>query len=109
MAELESVRREFEKRTVNPALLARLYGEYADVGNVETFITRAVDSFPSGNCGVASVYLRHKFGGEILHCRYGGHNHTVLAFGSEIVDITADQYGGPPIYIGPFQKPWGSV
>jgi len=26
-----------------------------------------------------------------------------------ILDITADQFGGPPIYLGDFQRPWATL
>jgi hypothetical protein len=31
---------------------------------------------------------------------------TVLAIGSTIIDITADQFGGPAVYVGPPRPPW---
>lgn len=104
------VRREFEQASVDKALLVRLYASYADVGDTESFVDAALKSFPRGNCGLASLYLQHKLGGQVRRLIYAGHRHSVLFTGpDEIVDITADQFGGPPIYLGPFKPPWTYV
>jgi hypothetical protein len=99
-------RKAFESRTVSDKFLAKLYGKYADVEDVFSFVQKAKDLFPLGNCGLATLYLKEKIGGEIVRGKYGGHNHTFLRIGETIVDITADQFGGQKVYIGPLQAPW---
>ena len=99
-------RKEFEMGTVNQELLLGLYREYADVGDTLKFINKAKEIFPNGNCGLASLYLKEKLGGEVVRGKYGEHDHTFLLVDGTVIDITADQFGGPKIYIGPLQFPW---
>lgn len=100
-------RSEFERASVDKDLLIRLYASYVDVGDTESFVEAALKSFPRGNCGLASLYLQHKLGGEVRRLTYADHPHSVLFIGpDEIIDITADQFGGPPVYVGPFKRPW---
>lgn len=106
-------RKQFEDRKVDSRTLEKLYAAYnPDVGDVALFIQRARELFPHLNCGLASVYLR-----EILHLgtvtpgKYLDQDHTFLLIddGQEepvVVDVTSDQYGGPPVYVGPLQAPW---
>ncbi|MDO8590198.1 MAG: hypothetical protein Q7R69_02905 [bacterium] len=111
-AELQSivgdVRRAFETKSVDEALLAELYGAYADVGDTALFVKQILGSFPHLACGAATIYLRHRLGlGAIIQGRYGEENHTFFQMDDgTIVDITADQYGGPKTYIGKLQPPW---
>ena len=104
----EVVRRQLEKGNVDRKLLAKLYGDYADVGDVKSFIDQALEMFPRLSCGVASAYLRHELGeGVIVRGRYGLHDHTFLRLDDgTIVDVTADQYGGPKIHVSPLSPPW---
>jgi hypothetical protein len=37
---------------------------------------------------------------------YSGYSHTFLLLGGNVVDITADQFDGPPVYVGPLTQPW---
>jgi len=104
---IQSVRLDFEAGRVDRKLLARLYRPYADVGDVDQFVNDASRSFPEGNCGLASLYLRHLLKmGDIVQGRYGPHSHTFLKIGDDIIDITADQFGGPRTYVGLIMKPW---
>lgn len=106
----ETVREEFEQQMLDRSFLVRLYESYADVGDTQLFITRALDSFPKGNCGVATLYLQSKLGGELRRCTYEGNRHTVLSLEKNtIVDITADQFGGPRVYVGPLKGSWSDV
>ncbi|MBI4065614.1 hypothetical protein HY412_00265 [Candidatus Kaiserbacteria bacterium] len=103
----DDARRVFEKKSVEEALLVELYAAYADVGDTTLFVKRALSSFPRLACGVATVYLRHRLGtGEIIQGRYGKESHTFFLLDDTIVDITADQYGGPKTYVGKLRPPW---
>jgi hypothetical protein len=69
--------------------------------------------FPKYNCDLTAPYLRHQYGwGELLYGYYDGKIHTVLDLGKTVLadetiaDITADQFGGPTIYVGPLVMPW---
>jgi hypothetical protein len=99
-------RKEFEAGTADQELLLELYQEYADVGDTVTFIHTAREIFPNGNCGLAFLYLKEKLGGEVVQGRYRGHDHTFLVIDGTVIDITADQFGGPKVYIGPLRLPW---
>jgi len=90
-------------------LLERLYTEYTHVPEVQKFLRSAKASFPRGNCGLTSVYFRHKFAtGELIQGSYNGQNHTLFQLHpkSIILDITADQFGGSSIYLGHIIPPW---
>lgn len=108
-SEVKRIRFEFEHRNIQKSLLVLLYSKYQKVEDVEGFIDQAVDLFPRLNCGVASLYLWHTFGrGKVICGRYKSQRHTVWQIDKQcIVDITADQFGGPAVYIGPLQPPWG--
>ena len=92
---------------VTESLLRTLYLEYHAIPEPDLFFSRAKELFPSLNCGIASVYLKHCFGaGQIVQGSYAGLGHTFLVLDDVIVDITADQFGGPPVYVGPLISPW---
>ena len=101
-------RREFECRSVSRQLLSKLYLVYnPEVGDVESFLDQAELRFPEGNCGLASLYIRHLLQeGSLVRGHYRSDSHTFLALGVLIIDITADQYGGPEVYVGPVTTPW---
>ncbi len=104
---VEKTRKDFESKSVDFELLKKLYSEYQAVPDIDLFIERAIELFPQGNCGLASLYLRHILGvGRIIQGRYEGHNHTFLMVDEEVIDITADQFGGPKLYIGKPTTPW---
>ncbi len=106
------VRNEFEKGNVSRNLLKRMYAEYnftLSDSNLDSFLRNAEKSFPRGNCGLASLYLIHILGeGKVVRGKFKGNNHTFSTFnkGEFIADITADQFDGPRIYVGPLVKPW---
>jgi hypothetical protein len=100
-------REQLTGRTCDPALLARLYSLYNPLADAEAFVARALDMFPRLCCGLASVYLRHCLGeGTVAYGSYEGERHTFLATRGCILDITADQFGGPEIYVGRLGLPW---
>jgi hypothetical protein len=104
---VQEVRKDFENKEVDPVLLQRLYSEYNDISDIEIFIAQAINQFPLLSCGVASVYLRHILGaGEIVQGRYHDNYHTFLLLKNLLIDITADQYAGPAVYIGALKEPW---
>jgi hypothetical protein len=116
MSEAAVARHELASNTVDRKLLADLCLPYASSfgGNVDHFLDRTLPNFPDGNCGVASIYLKHRLeGGELRNGTFHGLTHVVLDL-SEVVlqyddlisDITADQFGGPKIYVGPMRDPW---
>ena len=104
----ERVRTDFETRNLDLLLLQGLYQSYHPVPRIEEFIASALDIFPRLNCGVASVYMRHLLAsGTIIQGAYGSTNHSFLQLSDGcIIDITADQFGGPRIYAGTLRKPW---
>lgn len=106
-------RKQFEDHRVDTQTLEKLYAAYnPDVGDVALFIQRARELFPHLNCGLASVYLREILNlGTVTQGEYLNHDHTFLLIENEqdsptVADITSDQYGGPPVYVGPLQAPW---
>ena len=101
-------RYELQHGLVSKKLLCSLYSRYTPIDHVESFIQQSIILFPRLNCGIASVYLQHLLGkGTIQQGYYGSHNHTFLLLNdSTVIDSTADQFGGPTIYIGPLQYPW---
>ena len=104
----KNTRREFEESRVDKDLLARLYLAYNQVEDINSFIKRADLIFPSLNCGLASAYIQGKIEcGEIVLGHYHNNPHSFLLLDEGfIVDITADQFGGPKIYVGPLTYPW---
>jgi hypothetical protein len=97
----------FVRGHVYTSELGDLYIKFNPIEDVTEFMRRAQKLFPSLNCGLASVYLKHTLGfGEVVCGEYSGQRHTFLMIGQLIVDITADQYGGPELYIGPLVEPW---
>ncbi len=100
------VRNEFETGQIPRDLVADLYYAYNPEVEVHEFMDKAIEIFPRLNCGLASVYLQHLVGGNVMQGSYDDEDHTFLYLGAAIVDITADQFGGPPIYVGRFRPPW---
>lgn len=103
---IENIRMKFEQRRISKLELAQLYSEYNSQVNGKIFVEEAEKIFPKLNCGLATVYLHKMLGGEIVQGQYEGNNHTYLLLNGEVVDITADQYGGPKIYFGELKSPW---
>lgn len=99
----------FESGAVNHELLVGLYREYADVGDTLHFVAKAKDIFPNGNCGLTSLYLKKQLGGKVVQGKYKEHNHTFLLIDDIVIDITADQFGGPGVYVGHLQLPWALI
>jgi hypothetical protein len=103
----QATRRAFEAGLFDVAIARLAYGAYAPGLDIDLFLARSRALFPALNCGLCSAYLRAVLGrGSIRRGRYDGEAHTVLAIGSTIIDITADQFGGPPVYVGPPRRPW---
>jgi hypothetical protein len=100
-------RGQFNEHTLQRDLLKKLYKNYNPDVETESFIDKAAQIFPNLNCGIASVYLKHVLKkGKIVQGSYGSQNHTFLLIDKTIIDITADQYGGPSVYVGPLKYPW---
>ncbi len=104
-----AVREELEFRRVDFGLLTRLYGRYNPIPDGEAFVERAMSMFPRLCCGLASVYLQHRLGLGLVHRgSYRREAHTYLVAEGRLLDITADQFGGPRIYVGAVVPPWHS-
>jgi len=103
----KTTRETFEDKNIDKNLLAKLYSAYTNVPDIESFIDKSTDMFPKLSCGVATVYLKNALkDGEIIKGRYGNNDHTFLLVDNQIVDITADQYGGPRVYVGELKVRW---
>ena len=103
------VRRQFETRKTDKALLKILYLSWQHVPDIDSFLCEAENLFPSLNCGLASVFLKYYLGeGEITHGYYKETPHSFLWICSKdvIIDITADQFSGSPVYVGAYHYPW---
>ena len=100
-------RKRFEQRSIPLNFLEELYTAYNPVPDIKTFIAQAMKHFPRGSCGVAGTYLQRIIGrGTITQGTFNDEPHTVLRLDDLIIDITADQYNGPRIYVGPITPPW---
>ena len=106
-AKAQDVRRAFERDEFYIALARTAYGAYAPDIDIDLFLNRARRIFPALNCGLCSTYLAAVLGcGIVRRGKYGTEGHTVLMVGPVVVDITADQFGGPRVYVGALQLPW---
>jgi hypothetical protein len=102
-------RHAFEERTVSRDLLSGLYLSYNPSfrGDIVRFLDFRESIFPKANCGLTAVYLKHLFNeGKIVEGEYYLEPHQFLSIGKLVVDITADQFDGPPVYVGPLEFPW---
>jgi hypothetical protein len=101
-------------------------------------VENALRGFPVSACETATAELRHRVGrGEIIvgsygqddgghydheqeryvdgYFEYGARPHTFLGMGSTalapstIMDITADQFGGPKVYVGNWCNPYSET
>lgn len=101
-------REDFEDCKINLWVLKQLYQQYNKLDNIDTFVQHAKEMFPRLNCGLAAVWLRKQIkNSRIVNGKYAGNNHTfLLAPKLIIVDITADQYNGPKVYVGRIRMPW---
>ncbi|MDP3734085.1 MAG: hypothetical protein Q8R37_02560 [Nanoarchaeota archaeon] len=103
------MREEFETKTIDVKLLEQFFYDYIPLNHCESFIQKSLESFPRNNCSVATVYLKHKIPeGKVIPGWYGLDVHVFLMVDDIIVDITADQFGGPKVYVGPLKYPWGT-
>src|SRR3989338_867482 len=106
-----SARKEFETDKIPINKLKKLYLAYNNMPKIRKFLLQARKLYPKLNCGLATVYLKYRFGfGKIIKGKYKNHNHTFLLLTNKqdklIVDITADQYAGPKVYVGRIKNPW---
>lgn len=95
-------------------ILVQLYAAYNPrVKDAPLFVERAIQSFPNGACGVSSLYVQYLLdgAGDVAYGTYGRAGHSFLVFYETglIADITSDQFGGPPVYVGCLQDPWRLV
>jgi hypothetical protein len=108
----QEARQAFEANIIARPLLRKLYLEYnPSVLDVDNYLDFAARIFPKGNCGLASIYLQHQLGvGKVVEGTYclerSIEPHQFLKVGELIIDITADQFDGPAVYVGPLELPW---
>jgi hypothetical protein len=102
------IRRDFEVGHIDQARLIKLYRKYHRVQNMKHFIGQGLKIFPRLSCGLASVYLRDRLRkGKIIRGKFKDYNHTFLVLDrNTVIDITADQYGGPRVHFGKLAYPW---
>lgn len=103
----ESVRHDFEQGIIDRELLTRICNGYKATDSIQEFIQEASECFPYGNQIIASLYIREKVGGTVTEGTFNSEPHAFLMLKDKrIIDITADQYGGPKVYVGPLVHPW---
>ena len=102
------IRKDFKENRIQDKILMDLYHVYNPDVDSRVFVHEAKKIFPKLNCGLASVYLKKILGaGEVVQGKYLENNHTFLKISkNKILDITADQYGGPKVYYGELKFPW---
>jgi hypothetical protein len=102
------IRERFDSEHIDAGKLATLYQSYHHLEDINNFVARGLRTFPHFCCGLASAYLRAHIGrGQITYGRYHTNRHSFLLIDNTmIVDITADQFGGPKVYVGPLESPW---
>lgn len=115
----ETSRTDFESGAISVDHVLEVGRLYLPAGAIDMYgaeVPAILTYFPSMACDLASAVLRHRVGyGEVSEGSYEGLVHTFLnlgetALGPEtIVDITADQYGGPRMYVGPLTEPWSKA
>lgn len=104
--EVREAGRLFETGAIAYSLLKKLYLAYNANVEIDSFLKQAKTLFPHLNCGLAAVYLQHKLGGVVVTGSYEGQKHTFLMLDNLVLDITADQFGGPALYVGSLVSPW---
>ena len=106
---------EMHPERIDLDLLAELYATYNPaIPDSLKFVESAIDSFPFGACGVASVWNRHLLGGigQVMYGRYEYRSksvgHTVLHISElDLIScVTSDQFDGKPIHVGEPKHPW---
>lgn len=117
----KEVREEFTSRTIAPATLFEiitLHSPHILAGLQKQIALKAcgsiINCFPAYSCDGAAAVLRERAGyGEIITGSYTRYEcHAFLGIGATalgmdtIVDITADQFGGPEIFVGQIVPPW---
>ena len=121
-------RRDFDNKSVDVQYLKSLVEKHLPYiaenykDGLTQWIEQSVANFPIDCCEIGAAVLLDRVGeGEIAHGRYerepiGPHNirksHTFWTQAETpgktalMADITADQYGGPPIFVGSLKRPW---
>ncbi len=100
-------RRIFERKEVDLTHLTELYMRFFRKKNAEDMISFSIEMFPNTCCYVATLFLKEQLkGSRYISGGYKRFNHDFLEYRGRILDITADQFGGPRIYVGPLVLPW---
>lgn len=114
----KKARNDFEQGTVSRPMLRAVvrlsFPEYPPYEVIDQYLALLEGIFPDENCDLTTGYLLEQLGeGELIVGTYDGNPHVFLGIfvGLEkmIVDITADQFGGPPVYVGPMVEPWTRI
>jgi hypothetical protein len=106
------VREGFELQSLDPKIVWSRYCRWvpdARHWDKDKFLSLANTAFPLGCCGLASAFLSEEVDigcGIPEHILYKDEPHTILLGSLAMIDITADQFGGPRIYVGPMVRPW---
>jgi len=105
---IKQIRKDFESQNLDYNKLKNLYLNYNAISDINEFIEKSKSLFPKLNCGLASLYIQDKLKkGKIVKGKYKDYSHTFLLLENNIIiDITADQYGGPKIYMNKLKSPW---
>ena len=114
LSRIEQIVREargvFEKGDVYGPELEQIYRGRIKVGPKWPWppLDQLQEHFPEGNCAVATAYLGELIPeSKIVYGYYEDRSHFFLLLDPvAVVDITADQFGGPKVYVGPLETPW---
>lgn len=106
----KKMRKAFETQAIPSQELIDAYQAYHPTKNIKQIVQSSQKTFPHGTSKLTAAYLQKEIGtGTIVHGNYKGKQHAFLKVGKTIIDITADQYGGPAVYVGPLKAPWDLV
>lgn len=115
MSEALAVREMLSTKSYDKDEIVHLTQNFYSKSNPE-HIQRSVEAclpnFPRGCCDFASLLLQDRIqDGEVTTGVYykrprAFDAHAFLQLGGILCDLTADQFGGPRIYIGEFVLPW---
>ncbi len=100
-------RLELINRSVDMRLLAILHKQHFPLHQIRDILPQILQDFPQNNSTIATSYLQFIMGGDVTRGQYEHHPHFYLTLPRNvIVDITADQFGGPEVFVGKIRSPW---
>jgi hypothetical protein len=109
--EAHQLRTELEAGLCEPGDILRAMQRYYEPSSLQEVdihvISKIITGFPQRCCDAATALLGVRLGGGlIVPGLYENNRHSYLLVGDVMADITADQFNGPPVYIGPLAEPW---